>query len=61
MITGETIRISTALLPGFGVADVVALHYGELAAICIERAWTMELRVGGTMTHELEKVVYNLG
>ena len=61
MITGETIRVSTALLPGFGVADVVALHYGELAAICIERAWTMELRVGGTMTHELEKVVYNLG
>lgn len=61
MITGETIRVSTALLPGFGVADVVALHYGDLAAICIERAWTMELRVGGTMTHTLEKVVYNLG
>lgn len=61
MITGETIRVSTALLPGFGVADVVALHYGDLAAICIERTWTMELRVGGTMTHTLEKVVYNVG
>lgn len=61
MITGETIRVSTALLPGFGVADVVALHYDELEAICIERSWTMELRVGGTMTHTLEKVVYALG
>lgn len=61
MITGETVRISTALLPGYGVGDVVALHYGELSAICIERAWTMELRVGGTMNHTLERVVYNLG
>lgn len=61
MTTGETVRISTALLPGYGVGDVVALHYGELSAICIERAWTMELRVGGTMNHTLERVVYNLG
>ena len=61
LIGGETIRIQTALLPGFGVADVVALHYGDLAALCIERAYTMELRVGGTMSHELERVVYNLG
>lgn len=61
LITGETVRVSTALLPGFGVADVIGLHYGELSAICIERAWTMELRVGGTMTHEMERVVVNLG
>lgn len=61
LIGGETIRIQTALLPGFGVADVVALHYGDLAALCVERAYTMELRVGGTMQHELERVVYNLG
>ena len=61
MIGGETIRIQTALIPGFGVADVVALHYEDIAALCIERAYTMELRVGGTMSHELERVVYNLG
>lgn len=61
LIGGETIRISTALLPGFGVGDVVALHYGEISALCVERAWTMELRVGGTMQHVLERVVYNLG
>lgn len=61
MTTGETVSISTALLPGYGVGDVVALHYGDLSAICIERAWTMELRVGGTMNHTLERVVYNIG
>lgn len=61
MIGGETIRVTTALQPGYGAADVVAIKYGELSAICIERAYTMELAVGGKMTHELERVVYHLG
>lgn len=61
MIGGETIRVTTALQPGYGVADVVAIKYGELSAICIERAYSMELAVGGKMSHELERVVYNLG
>lgn len=61
MIGGETVTVQTALLPGFGVADVTALHYGEINAVCIERAFDMELRVGGTMTHRLERVVTNLG
>lgn len=60
MIKCETVRLSTALLPGYGVADVVALHYGDLTALCIERAYDMELRVGGRMTHTLEKVVYTI-
>lgn len=60
LITGETITVQTALLPGYGVADVTALHYEEFAGICIERGWTMELRTGGNMTHRLEKVVVNL-
>lgn len=61
MIGGETIRVTTALQPGYGVADVVAIKYGDLNAICIERAFSMELSVGGKMTHELERVVYHLG
>lgn len=61
LFTGETITVRTGLLPGFGVADVTALHYGDLAAICIERAWAMELTVGGRMMHKLEKVVIALG
>ena len=73
MITGETIQVSTALLPGWGVADVVGLTYpiraiterGEAVttmepAICIESAYDMELTVGGRMTHTLERIVYNL-
>lgn len=61
MYAGETYTVSTALLPGYGVADVTALNYDEIAAICIEHAWEMELRPGGTMTHTLRKVVPALG
>lgn len=60
LFTGETITVQTALLPGFGVDDVTALHYGDLSAICIERSWSMELVVGGRMMHKLEKVVIAL-
>lgn len=60
LITGETIQVQTALLPGFGVSDVTAIHYGDLSAVCIEREWSMSLQVGGLMRHTLERVVYNL-
>ena len=61
MITGETITVKTGLLPGYGVGEVTALIYGDRFDICVEKAWSMELRPGGTMTHTLEKVVVNLG
>lgn len=61
MLSGETIRVETLLLPGFGVADVTALRYDDTMGICIEKAWDMQLGIGGRMTHTLEKVVVNLG
>lgn len=60
LISGEIIELETALLPGYGVDDVVALHYGDFDGIGIDHEWTMNLTVGGTMTHKIEKVVYNL-
>lgn len=61
MIRGETVQITTGLLPEFGVADVVALIYDDLADICLDRAWDMTLDVGGEMHHTLERVVINIG
>ena len=61
LIGGETIRIVTALQPGYGVNDVVALRYKDFDAICLLRVCTMELRVGGAMQMSLQKVVYNFG
>ena len=61
IMTGEAISVKTQLQTGFGIGDVTALQTEELTAICVETSWTMELRSGGTMTHELERVVYNIG
>ena len=59
MMRGETINVETCLLPGFGVDDVIGLRYGDYMAICVERAWTMTLGIGGTMQHTLERVIIN--
>jgi hypothetical protein len=61
MITGETIEVTTALFPGFGVNDVTAISYNDLFAICLESQWEMHLDVGGEMKHTLERVVVNIG
>lgn len=61
MIGGETISVVTGLHDGYGVNDVTAIHYGDLNAICVERGWQMELKVGGNMKHTLERVVIDLG
>lgn len=60
LISGETVKVETGLRHGFGVGDAVGLVYGELTAIGIEHAYTMELKVGGRMKHTIERVIYNL-
>ena len=57
LFLSETAELQTALLPGYGVADVVAVSYDDFEGICIEHAWEMELMVGGAMQHTLERVV----
>lgn len=60
LLKGEVINVTTHLLPGYGVGDIVALRYGEISSICKENRWSMELKVGGRMQHELQRVVMNL-
>lgn len=61
LLSGEVFSVHTRLLPGFGVGDVTAIRYGELMTICKETAWTMDLSIGGQMTHTLERTVLSLG
>ena len=61
MTSTQIISVETALLPGWGVSDVTAIHYGDINAICTEESWSMNLTVGGIMKHDLKKVVYNIG
>lgn len=61
LISGETISVTTGLLPGFGVGEITALRMGDVFSVCRERAWTMDLEPGGTMTHTLEREVLQIG
>ena len=61
MMAGEVITAKTCLLPGFGVDDVTSIRYGDLLAICRETGWTMDLKIGGQMTHTLERTVMTIG
>ena len=61
MISAETINVTTALLPSYGVEDITAIRYKDFSAVCVEKAWAMSLQVGGNMTHTLERVVINIG
>ena len=61
MTSEQVISLTTALLPGWGVYDVTAIHYENINAICSEESWSMDLKVGGEMRHDLKKVVYNIG
>lgn len=49
-LAGETISVSTALMPGHGVRDITLIRYGDLVATCVERAWSMPLQVGGNLS-----------
>lgn len=60
LIGGEIVSVTTALQPGYGVDDVVGLHYKDLGGLCVLKGYTMELRAGGAMQMTLERVVYNL-
>lgn len=61
MITGEVYTIKTLLLPGIRTSDIVALQVNGAGAICIEEQWEMILGIGGSMTHQLKRVVINVG
>ena len=60
LISGEIIRVSTGLQPGWSAGDVVSLRFDDLFALCVSSAFDMELKVGGLMSHTMERVVYNL-
>ena len=60
MLSGEVAQIQTALKYGWTVGDITAVNYESFQAVCVEHEWEMELRVGGTMRHSLERIVANL-
>ena len=56
----EKIQVTTQLQSGFGIGDITALQTEDRVGIYVEKSWSMELKPGGKMTHDLEKVVFTL-
>lgn len=57
MQTGEYVSVSSPIYPDHGVADVVALELPELSGIFRETRWSISMRAGDVMSHELERMV----
>jgi hypothetical protein len=53
----EQVKMSTGLMPFHGVGDAVGVDYGAGLGNYREVSWSMELRAGGQMTHELRRAV----
>lgn len=53
------IRFSTQLMPMHGYSDVLQVEYSPLgiAGKYVELNWTMDLRVGGAMSHEVRQII----
>ena len=45
--------IKTALMPGHGYRDIVRIRCKGAAGIYVEKSWSLELRAGALMSHEL--------
>lgn len=55
----EKISINTINMPGHGYQDIIYLDIPQydISGKYVETAWEMELSTGGSMKHELERVV----
>jgi hypothetical protein len=52
-----TAKFSTALMPIHNDSDVCLLDYGQGAAVFREHQWALEMKAGGSMSHEFRRVV----
>lgn len=57
VLSTETVTISTALMPGHGIYDTIALRHPLASGIYQEIGWELSLEPGAAMTHTLRKAV----
>jgi len=60
MMATETLTLRTAVLPGHGVNDVVAIIHPQAQGIYQEVGWSATLAPGQEMTHELRRSVIHV-
>lgn len=58
MLSTDTIVFTTALEPGHGVGDVIAIQHPDFSGIYQETEWEIPLSPGGLMRHKARRIVY---
>lgn len=58
ILRSEVVTVETAIMPGHGVHDIVALDHPLAGGIYRETSWSMRLGAGQTMTHTLERIIF---
>ena len=58
MLSTDTITFETALEPGHGIGNIVAVHHPDFRGIYQETEWAMTLAPGALMRHKARRIVY---
>jgi len=53
----ETATIKTAIMPGHGIGDVIALNHPNIQGIFKESSWYIIMAAGQMMTHKIKRVM----
>ena len=57
MLASQEVDFSTAIMPGHGIGDIIAINHPDISGIFEETAWQIVLQAGRYMTHKAKKVV----
>lgn len=49
----DKLKISTALMPEHGYHDIILVSCKDISGIYLEKSWSMELKAGALMAHDL--------
>ena len=59
ILATETVEISTGVMPGHGIRDIVALDHPDIKGVFEETSWSAVLGPGEAMHHTLRRVVFS--
>lgn len=57
MYSTESVTIKTAIMPGHGIGDTIAINHPAIQGIFEETSWRFTLAAGEAMTHKVKRVM----
>ncbi|MEG2383111.1 MAG: hypothetical protein RSB39_05940 [Oscillospiraceae bacterium] len=57
LLSTETVTIKTAVMPGHGIGDTLAINHPPIQGIFEETSWWLKMNAGQQMTHKAKRVI----